>query len=50
MDNKNYSEPTFVVIRNDAQNKVFFAASGTPGGPSLTGGINTMSRGTISEW
>jgi len=47
---KEYKAPQFKLVRQDESIKVFFAASGTPGAPSLTGGINSMSRGTSSEW
>lgn len=47
---KEYKVPQFQIVKPDESNKVFFAASGAPAGPSLTGGINTMTVNNGSAW
>jgi len=46
---KHYDEPRFELIRQDGMNKVFFAASGTPGVTSVGGSMGTMTS-TDGAW
>jgi len=47
---KEYKAPQFQFVKQDERNRVFFAASGTPEGPSHTGGINKMNMKVNSVW
>jgi len=46
---KEYKTPKFQIVKQDEQNKVFFAASGTPGAPSFGGSLGSMSS-TTGAW
>jgi len=46
---KAYKTPQFQFVKTDEQNKVFFAASGTPGAPSVGGSLRSMNS-TNGAW
>jgi len=46
---KEYKAPQFRHVRQDESNKVFFAASGTPGAPAVGGSFGSMSS-TNGAW
>jgi len=46
---KEYKTPQFQFVKTDESNKVFFAASGTPGAPSVGGSLGSMSS-TDGAW
>jgi len=46
---KEYKTPQFKFVKTDEQNKVFFAASGTPGAPTVGGSLGSMTSIT-GDW
>jgi len=46
---KEYISPLFQLVRRDETNKVFFAASETPG-PAMTGSLGTMTVKNVGSW
>jgi len=46
---KQYALPQFQLVRQNDSNKIFFAASGTPGAPALGGALGAMTK-TNGSW
>jgi len=50
LQTKEYKTPQFQFVRQDEQNKVFYAASSVPEPISAGGSISTASQTTFSSW